>query len=38
MPPLPEIGEIEPARASADHGDAHALLPRLTVYLQSRAM
>jgi hypothetical protein len=24
---LPEVGEIETARASADHGDAHIFLP-----------
>src|ERR1700682_6342836 len=32
MAPFPEVGEIEPARASADHGDTHGLPPNLAVY------
>src|SRR5690349_10133693 len=35
--PLPEIGEVEPARPSADHGDPQRLPPYLTVYLLSGA-
>jgi hypothetical protein len=27
MTPLPEIGEVEPAGASADDGDTHVFLP-----------
>jgi hypothetical protein len=27
MTPFPEIGEVEAAGASADHGDTHVCLP-----------